>query len=154
MPFGNCPFVDPLGVRKPYGSLTRLARLRSLLLMVALAAVTAGCGDLVCTLEPQPAIQADIRDSVTGAGAAFHASLVVTNATVYDSSFFVGVSSLPFDTASFSTVASASNGEPGTYTVRVRRAGSRTWERTSVRVGGNRCGADATRLLVRLQPTP
>jgi hypothetical protein len=129
--------------------------LQSLLPVAAIALLATACGDVVCTLEPRAAIKADIRDSVTNAGAAFHASLVVTNETVYDSSFFGGVSGAPFDTASFSAVnSSAINSRPGIYTVRVRRSGYRLWQRTSVRVGGDRCGADATELLIRLQPTP
>ncbi len=130
--------------------------MKSLLPLAALALLATACGeDLVCTLQPRAAIKAEIRDSVTNAGAAFHASLIVTNETVYDSSFFGDVSGVPFDTASYTAVnSSATNSRPGVYTVRVRHSGYRLWVRTNVRVGGDRCGADATELLIRLQPTP
>ena len=144
------------GVRKPYASLTHLEPLKSLLPLAAVALLTTACGeDLVCTLQPRAAIKAEIRDSVSNAGAAFHSSLIVTNETVYDSSFFDSVSGVSFDTASFSAFnSSATNSRPGVYTVRVRHSGYRLWERTNVRVGGDRCGAAATELLIRLQRTP
>jgi len=133
-----------------------LEPLKSLLPLAAVALLTTACGeDLVCTLQPRAAIKAEIRDSVSNAGAAFHSSLIVTNETVYDSSFFDSVSGVSFDTASFSAFnSSATNSRPGVYTVRVRHSGYRLWERTNVRVGGDRCGAAATEVLIRLQRTP
>jgi hypothetical protein len=131
----------------------RPTRLRRALL-VAIAAGSSACGgDLVCTLPPRPAIRAEIRDSATNAPAAFHAWLIVTNPTVYDSTSF-GIPGADSDTTSFSTLVSSPDGKPGTYTVRVRKAGYQLWQLANVRVGGDRCGADATDLQVRLQRVP
>jgi len=77
----------------------------------------------------------------------------VVNSTVYDSNSF-GEGYVGPDTVGFSTVASSSNGRRGIYTVRVRRVGYLLWQRFDVRVDGDRCGADATDLQVRLKPAP
>jgi hypothetical protein len=109
------------------------------------------CGDLVCTSQPRPAIRAEVRDSVTNAPSGFGASLIVTNTAVYDSS----MSPQGFtDTSAVSSLESAPNGVGGVYAVRVRKIGYRLWQQTGVVVNGDRCGADAVSLQVRLQPGP
>ena len=113
--------------------------------LIAIALAASACGEIVCTAQPRPAIKAEIRDSLTNAPADSGASLIVTNHAVYDSTAFA------FE---LSYVQSAANGRAGVYTVRVREAGYRLWERTEVVVNGDRCGADATELQVRLQPGP
>jgi hypothetical protein len=118
---------------------------RSLGGLIVLAVAANGCSELVCTTQPRPAIKAEIRDSITNAPAALGASLIVTNPAVYDSSTF------PYESP---IVLSAGNATAGTYTVRVRKAGYRLWERTGIVVKGDRCGAEAVELQIRLQPGP
>jgi hypothetical protein len=113
--------------------------------LIAIAVAANGCSDIVCTTQPRPAIKAEIRDSVTNAPAALGASLIVTNQSVYDSTAF------PYESP---TVLSAGNATAGTYTVRVRKAGYRLWEQTGIVVNGDRCGAEAVELQIRLRPKP
>ena len=113
--------------------------------LIAFAVAANACGDLVCTAQPRPAIKAEIRDSITNAPAALGASLIVTNQAVYDSTMFSYESSYAL---------SAGNATAGTYTVRVRKSGYRLWEQTGIVVHGDRCGAEAVELQIRLQPEP
>jgi hypothetical protein len=113
--------------------------------LIAITVAASACGDIVCTAQPRPAIRAEIRDSVTNAPADSGASLIVTNQAVYDSTAFA------FEP---SYVQSAVHGRAGIYTVRVRKAGYRLWERTGIVVNGDRCGPEATELQVRLQSGP
>ena len=116
-----------------------------------LSGTTFGCADKVCLTLPDPTVQADIRDSITAAPAAFQASLIVTGNGVYDSTF---VGPRP-DSLAVSIIESAAPGRTGDYTVRVRRAGYRLWQQTAVHVEGGGCaGALSVALSVRLQPIP
>ena len=133
-------------------SSNRRAGLRSALLVVIAGSSACG-GDFVCTLPARPAIRAEVRDSATNAPAALHASLIVANQTIYDSTSF-GIPGAGSDTDKVTTLVSSPNGAPGTYAVRVRQTGYRLWQLMDVRVTGNRCGADATDLQVRLQRAP
>lgn len=110
-----------------------------------------GCGETVCLTLPNPVVQANIRDSITNAPAAYQASLIVAGAGVYDSTFF---GSRP-DSLGVGFVQSAPPGKTGEYTVRVRRNGYRLWQQSGVHVEGSGCaGALSVMLSVRLQPLP
>ena len=122
----------------------------------ALLVITGGCGtltgDKVCLALPRPAIQVDIRDSISNAPVAHRASLIVQNGAVYDS-VYRDATALGADTLQFSVITSSSSGQAGTYEIRVRRVNYRLWQRSGVRVGGDRCGADVVNVSVRLQPS-
>lgn len=119
--------------------------------MLLLSGATIGCADKACPTLPAPVIQADVRDSITHAPAAYQASLIVTGEAVYDSTF---IGSRP-DSLTVSTMESAPPGRTGEYTVRVRRSGYRLWQQTGVLVEGSGCtGAHSVALSVRLQPLP
>jgi hypothetical protein len=116
-----------------------------------LSGSTFGCGNEVCLTLPIPTIQADIRDSITDAPAAYQASLIVAGDGVYDSTF---VGSRP-DSLSVSSVRSSPPGRTGEYSVRVRRHGYQLWQQSSVHIEGSGCaGALSVALSVRLQPLP
>ena len=120
----------------------------------AMSAMLAACvGTTACTTEPRPAVIADIRDAASGQGAAYNASLIVENASVYDSvpfaEFIVDVQP-GTDTTIFATIHSR-RAEWGSFTVRVRRAGYVPWERRDVEVARDRCGPRAALVEVRLQ---
>jgi hypothetical protein len=116
-----------------------------------LSGATLGCGDKVCLTLPVPVIQADVRDSITDAPAAYEASLIVTGDGVYDSTF---VGPRP-DSLRVIAIRSLPPGRTGDYTVRVRRNAYRLWQQTGVHVEGSGCaGALSVELSVRLQPLP
>lgn len=121
------------------------------ILVVAIAPLA--CRDVVCAAIPTPAIAADITDSVSGAPAAYHASLIVSGTSLYDSTY----ASPPYpnvaDTLSLRYVTSSVSVSSGTYDVRVRKTGYRLWSQNAVAVGGGACGPfPAKSVTVRLQP--
>ena len=120
--------------------------------ILSLVAMTAACGDKVCILIPAPTIQVDIRDSVTGAPAAYGASLIIEAPGVYDSSF---VGPRP-DSLTIGFVQSAPIRATNDFVVRVRRAGYKLWQQTGVHVDVSaECGTGATRAYTaRLQRLP
>ena len=116
-----------------------------------LSGATLGCRDGACLTLPVPAIQADVRDAITDAPAAYQASLIVTGDGVYDSTF---VGPRP-DSLGVVAIRSSPPGRTGEYTVRVRRNGYQIWQQTGVHVEGSGCaGALSVELSVRLQPLP
>jgi hypothetical protein len=69
---------------------------------------------------------------------------------------FYDISLTGGDTLTISQLGSPANtqGQPGIYSVRVRRVGYQLWQRRNVEVTGGRCGVGRTPILltVRLQP--
>ena len=117
---------------------------------ILLSGTTIGCGGNACLTLPIPAVQAEIRDSITAAPAAYQASLIVAGNGLYDSTF---VGPRP-DSLSVSAIRSSPPGRSGEYAVRVRRTGYRLWQ-SSVHLEGSGCaGALSVALSVRLQPLP
>jgi hypothetical protein len=117
-----------------------------------------GCTELdtPCFSIPRPAVRATIVDSVTGLSAAYTSSLILTTEGRYDSTRFNEDRGVVSSTDAHTPfpLASNSSGVAGIYQVRVRRSGYRLWQRSGVVVDGDRCGALATSLDVRLQPEP
>jgi hypothetical protein len=123
------------------------------------AALVLACGlgacqnDLACTADPRQAIIATILDSVSGARAAFHATLIAQGRHTYDSvtadEHYYGADS------TLSEIGSGGSDESGIYDVRVRKDGYRLWQQHDVRVSGGACGAKPfVRITARLQATP
>lgn len=131
-------------------------RFFGLLTLVALSsACTSTPVELACPDIFRPAVSARISDSTTGFGAAYKASLVLQATALYDSLYFDESRGLTMasDSTAPRTVSSASQ-RPGTYTVRVRRAGYALWVRNGVVVPAAQCGPVTVLLDVRLQRTP
>ena len=127
-------------------------RLQSALVVASVAgAILLGCesstGD--CAGEGVPSVRADITDSVTGAPLAYRSSLVIRDGLFVDS---VPYQYRQVDSATFGYIE-AGNDREGTYSVTVRREGSRAWTRNGVRVSRNNgCNLKQAVLTVRLQP--
>ncbi len=123
---------------------------------VALVCLVA-CGDHVCTLDMRAAIALEIRDSLSNHPAAHRSSVILEGVGVYDSMFY-DMSLNGGDTLAISQLLSPANsqGQPGTYTIRVRHAGYQLWQRHDVEVPGGSCGVGRSPVMitVRLQPLP
>lgn len=132
------------------------ARVYPAFLVFAVVALASACSDLqtLCTTESRPAIRATISDSVTGKSAVYGASLVVANASTYDSTIFNEDLGLLPSSDNLPPSTRVVNGSAGTYTVRVRRAGYQLWQRTGVVVDGDECGRPISQpqISVKLQP--
>ena len=129
---------------------------RTAFLLMAALPLLGACSDVptACTTEPRPAVVATIVDSITGKSAIYSASLVLQNATTYDSSFFnenLGVTPATDGGPPYGYWGNPA-GIPGKYTMRVRRQGYQLWQVTGVVVKSESCGAVSTRITVRLQP--
>ena len=104
-----------------------------------------------CAEVGRPAVRAHIRDSVTGRPLAYRASLIVRDGAFSDS---VPYQASALDSATFDFI-DAAIGREGTYTVTVRREGSRVWTRNGVRAHReDGCRLESAELTVRLQPSP
>ena len=123
-------------------------------LPLILACGIAACeNDLACTADPRQAISATILDSVSGAPAAFHATLIAQGRHTYDSvtadEHYGGAD------ATLRVIGSGASDESGVYDVRVRKAGYQLWEQRGVRVVGGACGAKPpVQVTARLQAAP
>src|SRR5450759_4071764 len=96
------------------------------------------CADRVCTLLPAPTIQVDIRDSVSGAPAAYQASLIAQAPSSYDSTAFGPPRA---DSLTLRYVQTASLTQSGDYAVRVRHAGYQLWQQAGVHIDVSSCGS-------------
>ena len=120
------------------------------MLFLWVGAVTA-CDTGACLTLPDPAVHAEIRDSITLAPAAHRASLIVVGNGFYDSTF---AGERP-DSLTVDFIRSSPPGRTGRYDVRVRRAGYSVWQRSGIHLEGDGCrGASSVVLSVRLQPLP
>ncbi len=121
-------------------------------LVAAVAGVVAGCRDVtaddasgvVCTLEARPGLLVTVRDSVTGA-AVSDAQVGARRGAAADTARGGAVRS---DGALYALA----HERPGTYAVRVERAGYRVWERAGVEVSADRCHVRTVALTALLQP--
>lgn len=123
-----------------------------LLAPLAAGVVVLGCqsstGD--CAGEGAYAVRANIRDSASGAPLAYRSSLIIRDGPYVDS--------VPYrhPAADSATVGYIEAGldRAGTYSVTVRREGSRVWTRDGVHAARpTGCGLRQAEVLVRLQPT-
>ena len=97
----------------------------------------------VCTQEARPAVAVYVKDSVTNAGTASGASLVVREGSYEDSvAAPVGMDNSPLGAA----VERA-----GTYQVTVTKTGYATWVKSNVRVTKDLCHVNTVTLTALLQ---
>ncbi|HEY0672044.1 MAG TPA: hypothetical protein VGD27_07260 [Longimicrobiales bacterium] len=122
-----------------------LQRLRAA--AVILPALCSACGEtpFVCTDIPRWALEVVVLDAEAGAPAAAGASIIAVNGSYYDS-VFVSPETNP---ASTSRVIVATDGQAGSYTLRVRKAGYAPVQQ-NVSVPGGQCGAETTEVMVYL----
>lgn len=120
-----------------------------LFVMGAVSSVLVGCTEPnSCIGEGIFAVRANITDSLSGAPLAYRASLIIRDGAYVDSVAFPGSVA---DSALLGFIQ-AGSGRAGTYTVTVRRDGSRVWTRADVRVTSDGCEVKQVQLTVRLQP--
>jgi hypothetical protein len=120
-----------------------------LVVLSATIMIMVGCeGDGTCAGVGKPGVRAHIRDSVSGAPLGYRSTLIVREGTYIDS---VPYRHSPLDSATIDYI-DAANGRAGTYSVTIRREGSRVWTRTGVRAEIDGCDFDNAEFTVRLQP--
>lgn len=116
---------------------------------------TLGCRDStglrVCDLGAHPSVTVVVRDSLTGAGIASGATLVVRDGAFADSTSHPA-DDPRFDDISLSTPRSYER--PGVYSLEVRRAGYADWTRHSVRVLQGECHVRSVTVIARMVPEP
>jgi hypothetical protein len=100
----------------------------------------------VCTLEFRPGVAVYVKDSVTGAGVASGASLVVREGSYKDS--VAAPNSRP-DLDNYALLAAGERS--GTYQVTVLKPGYAAWLQSNVRVTSNRCHVNTVNLTALLQ---
>ncbi len=125
-------------------------------LFVAIALLSvAGCDllddntGLACTANFVFGLEVAVQDSSTGAPAASGAQLIAQDGAWADTVAF------PSNRPDLDAQPLVSAGErPGTYTVTVRKAGFRDWQRSGVVVTADECHVHPVDLTARLQPAP
>jgi hypothetical protein len=115
--------------------------------ILAVAGLASSCHpekvNIVCVDTSRIAIVLEVRDSVSGAGAAVGTSLVVRDGVFVDSTV----------TAAYSATHMAWLPQrPGIYTVTLRHTGYREWIKPGVALLSERCGVQQVQLFARLQP--
>jgi hypothetical protein len=111
------------------------------------AVACAGSTSPVCTQEFRPGVVVYVKDSLTKAGVASGASLVVREGSYKDS--VAAMNSSP-DQDNFPL--SAAGERSGTYQVTVLKPGYATWLQSNVRVTSNVCHVNTVTLTALLQP--
>jgi hypothetical protein len=118
---------------------------------ILLAAVACGSPapvSPVCTADFRPGVVVHVKDSLTGAGAASGASLVVREGFFKDSVAF------PNSRPDLNDSPLAAAGERGgTYQITVSKPGYATWSQSNVRVTENQCHVNTIQLTALLQPS-
>ncbi|HEY0306056.1 MAG TPA: hypothetical protein VGC44_13880 [Longimicrobiales bacterium] len=116
--------------------------MRSKFFAVAAVALSGtACDTYMCDTGIFPAIQVEIRDSVTNAPAAAGAIVIATSGSFTDSM-----------SVTHDLMVGLAQERAGTYTVRVRKTGYRLWSRSGVEVRGGECGVTTVNVLARLHP--
>jgi hypothetical protein len=111
------------------------------------AVACSGSTSPVCTLEFRPAVVVYVKDSLTKAGIASGASLVVCEGSYQDSV------AAPASRPDLDNSALAAAGErSGTYQVTVLKPGYAAWLQSNVRVISNECHVNTVNLTALLQP--
>jgi hypothetical protein len=118
-------------------------------LLVLVAPLLAGCIEGPCTLSVEWAVLVEIRDAVTGTPIAELARGSVRDGSYVDSLRPHGT----LDGVLLPCRAAASERE-GIYTVEVVHEGYVTWQRASVRVGGDDCHVETVTVKANLESAP
>lgn len=113
---------------------------------IVLATLTgAGCdflsGPVVCTTEARPAINVEIRDSVTNTSIVGDGRVIVADGSFADTVL----------TATGFDVVGLAHERPGNYTVTVDRTGYQTWTRPGIQVRGGTCHVQTVSVVALLQ---
>lgn len=125
---------------------------RILILVGAVCSVSlAGCEGIACTLQENSTIMFQVRDSISGQGAALGATVIVRGATVYDS---VYVATTARNDSVLAYVANEYNVPAGQYTVTVRKPGYAQWQQAAVVTGGPCHSGPGPLIDARIQPNP
>lgn len=111
--------------------------------LLALAACETPPLEVVCPRVLTPSVQVTALDSLTNVNVTPGATLVLQHSAGVDS---VTVPTVPL------TSAHVGEGRSGTFTLRVRRAGYRVWEKTGVQVEAEECGVKTVDVTARLEP--
>lgn len=110
---------------------------------------TAACGDgLEPVCLPVERLAVEVRDAQTEEFRADSARGVAQDGTYTDSLLIVryhGADIVP-------AALGGAYGRPGTYTLRVERAGYRPWDTVGVHVQADRCGPITVQVVARLSP--
>ena len=115
---------------------------------ILIAAVAcSGSTSPVCTQEFRPGLVVYVKDSLTRAGVASGASLVVREGSYKDS-----VAAPNFTPDLDNSPLSAAGERSGTYQVTVLKPGYATWLQSNVRVTSNVCHVNTVTLTALLQP--
>ena len=122
--------------------------LARLIIVCAAGGVVSGCTEPNrCIGEGVFAVRANITDSLTGAPLAYRSSLIIRDGAYVDSVAFPGSVA---DSALLGFIQAGAE-RAGTYSVTVRREGSKVWTRAGVGVTTDGCEVRQTELTVRLQ---
>jgi hypothetical protein len=106
-----------------------------------------GSTSTICTLELRAGLLVDVKDSLTNAGVASGAKLVVRDGSFADSVTF------PDSRPDLDGLPLATAGErAGLYQIAVSKPGYATWTRSNIRVTRDECHVNPVRLTARLQP--
>ena len=115
---------------------------------ILIAAVAcSGSTSPVCTQEFRPGLVVYVKDSLTRAGVASGASLVVREGSYKDS-----VAATNSGPDQDNSPLSAAGERSGTYQVTVLKPGYATWLQSNVRVTSNECHVNTVNLTALLQP--
>ena len=115
---------------------------------ILIAAVAcSGSTSPVCTQEFRPGLVVYVKDSLTRAGVASGASLVVREGSYKDS-----VAAMNSGPDQDNSPLSAAGERSGTYQVTVLKPGYATWLQSNVRVTSNVCHVNTVTLTALLQP--
>jgi len=124
-----------------------------LMCLAALMLSTAACGDSLepaCLPVERPAVEVEIRDAQTDEFRADSARGVAQDGTYADSLQIVryhGAEIVP-------AALGGAYGRPGTYTLRIERAGYRPWDTVGIHVPADRCGPITVLVVARLSRLP
>jgi len=121
-----------------------------LIVPAALMLSTAACADGLepCLPIERLAVEVEVRDAQTEEFRADSARGVAQDGTYTDSLLIVryhGADIVP-------AALGGAYGRPGTYTLRVERAGYQPWDTVGVHVQADRCGPITVQLVARLSP--
>ena len=120
-------------------------------LTATLTVLSAGCADssgVICLAVIRPGIEVEVRDGATDEPLADLARGIVRDGSFADSLRIIG-----YDSSMAPSVLGAAGERPGTYSVRIARAGYEAWDTTAVSVQAGECGVIPVQLIAHLSRT-